>query len=62
MPHHHSQHCLPCAGEVEDLTAHLQSTRQQLEENERVKLSLAEEKAHIERVRGNTDKGQRGGG
>lgn len=31
--------------------AHLQSTRQQLEENERIKLSLAEEKAHVERVR-----------
>lgn len=53
----------PCAGEVEDLAAHLQSTRQQLEENERIKLSLAEDKAHFERVRGSTDKGlrERGG-
>lgn len=39
---------------MEDLTAHLQSTRQQLEENERIKLSLAEDKAHIERVRHST--------
>jgi chromosome segregation ATPase len=36
--------------EVEDLKNHLHSTRQHLEENERTKLSLVEEKAHMERV------------
>ena len=45
---------LPCVtvGEVEDLKNHLHSTRQHLEENERTKLSLVEEKTHMERVRG----------
>ena len=38
-------------GEVEDLKNHLHSTRQHLEENERNKLSLVEEKGHMERVR-----------
>ena len=38
------------AGEVDDLTSHLNSTREQLEQNEREKLNLAEEKSYLQRV------------
>ena len=40
------------SGEAKDLAGHLNVTRQRLEENEREKICLTEEKAHLERVRG----------
>ena len=42
------------AGEVEDLRGHLRSTRLQLEENERHKLALSEERNKLEKVSRNT--------